>query len=64
MKLEMRQSEYDRLLAECGFTDEEKAVLGLKRRGWDNVDIAAELYCSSRTVGRRLHSIRRKMGGG
>lgn len=64
MKLEMRQGEYERLLAECGFTDAEKDVLQLKRRGWANVDIAAELYCSSRTVGRRLHSIRRKMGGG
>ena len=33
MKLEMRQGEYEKLLAECGFTDEEKDVLRLKRRG-------------------------------
>lgn len=64
MKLEMRQSEYERLIDECGFTDEERAVLDYKRRGWFDADIAEELYCSRRTVGRRLNSIRRKMGGG
>lgn len=63
MKLEMRQGEYEKLLAECGFTDAEKDVLRLKRRGWANEDIAAELYCSRRTVGRRLRNIRRKIGG-
>lgn len=63
MKLEMRQGEYEKLLAECGFTDAEKDVLRLKRRGWANEDIAAELYCSRRTVGRRLRNIRRKIDG-
>ncbi len=62
MKLEMCQSEYDRLVAQCGFTDSEIEVLGYKRRGWANEDIAAEMYCSSRTVKRRVRSIKLKMG--
>lgn len=33
-------------------TDEETDVLQLRRRGWRNADIAAELNCSERTVNR------------
>ncbi len=37
-------------------TDEETDVLQLRRRGWRNADIAAELHCSERTVNRRVRS--------
>ena len=43
-------------------TDEESDVLQLRGRGWRNADIAAELNCSERTVKRRVHSIRNKIG--
>ena len=43
-------------------TDEEMDVLQLRRRGWRNADIAAELNCSERTVKRRIHSIKNKIG--
>lgn len=43
-------------------TDEETDVLQLRRRGWRNADIAAELHCSERTVKRRVHSIKNKIG--
>nr|DAE92793.1 MAG TPA: helix-turn-helix protein [Ackermannviridae sp.] len=42
-------------------TDEEKAVLDLRRRGWRNAEIAAELYCSERTVNRRVRNIKNKL---
>lgn len=38
-------------------TDEEKAVLDLKRRGFGNAEIAAELNLSERTVNRRIKAI-------
>lgn len=43
-------------------TDEETDVLQLRRRGWRNADIAAELNCSERTIKRRVHSIKNKIG--
>ena len=57
----MPKSEYERVLDECGFTDSEKQVLALKRRGWANADVAAEMYVSLRTVNRRVHSIKEKL---
>ena len=43
-------------------TDEETDVLQLRRRGWRNADIAAELNCSERSVNRRVHSFKNKIG--
>ena len=60
-RFDMPKSEYERVLDECGFTDSEKQVLALKRRGWANADVAAEMYVSLRTVNRRVHSIKEKM---
>lgn len=44
-------------------TDEEKAVLDLKRRGFGNAEIAAELNLSERTVNRRVKAIVGKLKG-
>lgn len=46
---------------ECGFTDDELAVLKLKGRGKSAVQIAQELYVSEETVNRRIKSIKRKI---
>nr|UWD62478.1 MAG: ECF sigma factor [Bacteriophage sp.] len=45
-------------------TDEEKAVLDLKRRGFGNAEIAAELNLSERTVNRRVKAIVGKLKAG
>nr|DAV05076.1 MAG TPA: hypothetical protein [Caudoviricetes sp.] len=42
-------------------TDVEKTVLDLKRRGIKNVEIAAEIYCSERTVNRIIKRIAEKL---
>ena len=42
-------------------TDEETDVLQLRRRGWRNADIAAELNLSERTVNRRVKAIAGKL---
>ena len=56
----MSRSDYDDLCFDL--TDDEHAVLDLRRRGMHNADIAAELYCSERTVNRRVKAIKIKLG--
>ena len=56
----MSRSDYDDLCFDL--TDDEHAVLDLRRRGMHNADIAAELYCSERTVNRRVKAIKNKIG--
>ena len=53
--------EWQEFLANIDFTDEERKVIELVRRGWCQEDIAAELYCSRRTVARRYSSITNKI---
>lgn len=55
----MSRSDYDDLC--FGLTDDEHAVLDLRRRGWRNADIAAEMHCSERTVKRYAKSVHDKM---
>lgn len=55
----MGRGEYDSL---CFLlTDDEHAVLDMRRRGRRNAEIAAELNCSERTVKRYARSIYDKM---
>lgn len=54
-------NEWNEFLNHIDFTDEEKKVIELVRRGWAQEDIAAELYCSRRTVARRYTSITNKI---
>lgn len=55
----MGRGEYDNL---CFLlTDDEHAVLDMRRRGRRNAEIAAELNCSERTVKRYARSIHDKM---
>ena len=44
-------------------TDDERAVLDLRRRGFCNAEIAAELNCSERTVNRLVRAIVAKIDG-
>jgi DNA-binding NarL/FixJ family response regulator len=61
VKLQMNRELRDHYVDQCGFTDDEVTVLDLKRRGWFNEDIAAEMYCSSSTIKRRVRSIKNKI---
>lgn len=62
MRFEMlRQSQVDAAEAECGFTDEEREVLALARRGKSVVAIGIACGMSERTVKRRRASIAQKL---
>lgn len=60
MKLEFRKEDWEEFLENIDFTDNEKKVIPLLRRGWYQVDIAAELNISVSTVKRRITSITNK----
>ena len=53
--------EWEEFLSGCDFTDDERAIIALLRRGWYGVDIAAELNISHSTETRRVNSIQRKI---
>lgn len=53
--------EWNEFLNNIDFTDEEKKIISLVRRGWCQEDIAAELYISRATVARRYTSITNKI---
>lgn len=53
--------EYNRFLERCPFSDEEKKILEMKRRGESNIYIAYNLHISDSTVLRRLRSIKKKI---
>lgn len=42
-------------------TDDERAVLDLRRRGLGNAEIAAEMNCSERTVNRLVRAVEDKI---
>lgn len=61
MKLEFQKEDWDEFLSNIDFTDNEKKIIPFIRRGWYQVDIAAELDISLSTVKRRITSITKKV---
>ena len=55
------KDEWEELIANCGFTDDELEIVHLLMRGWYEEDIAAELGYSRRTIGRRKRIIKAKI---
>ena len=53
--------EWREFLNNIDFTDDERSIIDLVRRGWAQEDIAAELYISRATVTRRYRSITNKI---
>ena len=52
----------DYYLANCNFTDDERAIIAMRRKGVSLVGMALNLrYSSTSSVSDRLHSIRKKM---
>lgn len=60
-KLDFSRSEYEYFVEECCFTEEEVAVLQLRRRGKSIIAISTELNISESTVSRRIKTICKKI---
>ena len=61
MKNTFLKSEWEEFIDKCDFTDNELEILPFIRRGWAQVDIAAELCISHSTLKRRLKNINNKI---
>lgn len=60
-KLQFPTALREKLIAECGFTIEEKAVLNMRADGLSIVEIADRLHCSVETINRRIRCIKNKI---
>ena len=61
MKNKFLKSEWEDFISNCDFTDDELEILPLLRRGWSQVDIAAELCISHSNFKRLLKNINDKI---
>ena len=55
--LRFYNSEWEKYISHCGFTDDELEIVKFLRRGWAQADIAAELCVSLATLKRRIKRI-------
>lgn len=60
-KLQFPTALREQLIAECGFTIDEKTILNLRADGFSIVEIADRMHCSVETVNRRIRSIKNKI---
>ena len=60
-RFDFSYAEYERFMERCPFTEEERNVLELRRRGLSVVQISLKLNMGTRTVDRRIRSIKRKI---
>lgn len=61
MKLDFYNDEWELLISNCGFTDDELELIKFLRRGWAQFDIAAELCISVPTLTRRKRKVTEKI---
>lgn len=60
-KLQFPTALREKLILECGFTFEEKAVLNMRADGLSLLEIADRQNCSVETINRRIRSIKNKI---
>lgn len=60
-KLQFPTALRERLIAECGFTLEEKTILNLRADGLSIIEIADRQHCSVETINRRIRNIKNKI---
>lgn len=60
-RFDFSYNEYQRFLERCPFTEEEKKVLEMRRKGMSNVQISMELNVCDSTVTNRVNSICKKI---
>ena len=60
-KFDFSHDEYLRFVSRCSFTDEEKEILDLRRKGKSIVEMSMILSMADRTVSRRIDSIKQKI---
>ena len=60
-KFDFNRTEYEYLINECCFTDDERKIFDLRRKGRSVTYITLELNLSESTITRRIKSINKKI---
>ena len=60
-RLDFNKSEYEYFIENCGFTDRQKEILNLRRRGKSIIEISFEIHLSERTINREIKRIKSKI---
>ena len=60
-RLDFNKAEYNFFLENCNFTDRQKQILDLRRKGLSIVSISMRLYLSERTINREIKRIKNKI---
>ena len=60
-RLDFNRLEYNYFMDNCNFTDRQKQILDLRRKGNSVLGISLKMYLSERTVYRELKHIKRKI---
>ena len=61
MRIKFLKEDWEEFLSNIDFTDKELEIIPLMRRGWAQIDIAAELDISLSTTKRRMTAITNKV---
>lgn len=59
--LDFNKAEYDYFIENCNFTDRQKEILDLRRKGSSIISISLKLYLSERTINREIKKIKNKI---
>lgn len=59
--LDFNKAEYEYFIENCNFTDRQKQILDLRRKGSSIVSISLKLFLSERTVNREIKQIKNKI---
>ena len=60
-KLDFNKSEYEFFMENCNFTDRQKEILDLRRKGFSILSISCKIFVSERTVNREIKRIKNKI---
>ncbi len=60
-KFDFNKSEYDYIVEQCNFTERQRQILDLRRKGSTVLSIGFKLYLSERTISREIREIKRKI---
>ena len=60
-RLDFNKSEYEFFMENCNFTDRQKEILDLRRKGFSILSISCKIFVSERTVNREIKRIKNKI---
>lgn len=60
-KLDFNKQEYEYILENCNFTDRQKQIFELRRKGKSIIEISFIIPASTRTVDREIRKIKNKI---